>query len=343
MNRPEDEVLRAVTVDIAQGNARGIASIYNSAVAAWAIAAAWEIGALDELHRARTLDTAEFAERNGLDPQSTTGLFRALSAVGLVHRDGAVVHTLDAFDDMYRNKSFFHWLTRGSAELFRQIPSVLRNENRTGDDRLRDPAAIAYACREIDQVTYAPTFWAAVDRVDFPFTRVADLGCGSGARLMQVLDRHPGTTGVGVDIAQPSIDVARKEAAEAGFADRADFVQGDVLRLEPRPEYADIELLTCFMMGHDFWPRENCVATLRRLREVFPSAKRLLIGDATRTALPDTELPVFTLGFELGHDLMGTFLPTIDDWESVFEEGGWKLVRTNRIEMTVGEVIFELA
>ncbi|MGW1296290.1 methyltransferase domain-containing protein [Streptomyces sp. NPDC002533] len=332
-----------MTVDIAQGNARGVASIYNSAVAASAIAAAWEIGALDELHRARTLDTADFAERGGLDPQSTTGLFRALAAVGLVRRDGAVVYTLDGFDDMYRNKSFFHWLTRGSAELFREIPSVLRTENRDGDHYRRDAAAIAYACREIDQVTYAPTFRAALDRVDFPFTRVADLGCGSGARLMQILDRHPGTTGVGIDIAQPSIDVARKEAAEAGFAGRAEFVQGDVLRLDARPEYADIELLTCFMMGHDFWPRENCVATLRRLREVFPAARRLLIGDATRTSLPDTELPVFTLGFELGHDLMGTFLPTIEDWESVFEEGGWELVRTNRIEMTVGEVVFELA
>ncbi|MGW4273562.1 class I SAM-dependent methyltransferase [Streptomyces seoulensis] len=332
-----------MTVDIAQGNARGIASIYNSAVAAWAIAAAWEVGALDELHRARTLDTADFAGRAGLDPLSTTGLFRALASVGLVGRDGTIVHTLDGFDDMYRNKSFFHWLTRGSAELFRQMPAVLRTENRTGDYYHRDAAAIAYACREIDQVTYAPTFWAAVDRVDFPFTRVADLGCGSGARLMQVLDRHPGATGVGVDIALPSIEVARKEAAEAGFAGRADFVQGDVLRLEARPEYADIELLTCFMMGHDFWPRENCVATLRRLREVFPAARRLLIGDATRTSLPDTELPVFTLGFELGHDLMGTFLPTVEDWESVFEEGGWELVRTNRIDITVGEVVFELA
>ncbi|MFE7131864.1 SAM-dependent methyltransferase [Streptomyces sp. NPDC057638] len=332
-----------MAVDIAQGNASGIASIYNSAVAAWAIAAAWEIGALDELQRARTLDTADFAVRSGLDPNATTGLFRALASVGLVRREGTVVHTLDGFDEMYRAKAFFHWLSRGSAELFRQIPSVLRTENRTGAYYQRDAAAIAYACREIDQVTYAPTFWAAMGRVDFPFHRVADLGCGSGARLMQILDRHPGATGVGVDIAQPSIDMARKEAAEAGFADRAVFVQGDVLRLEPRPEYAGIELLTCFMMGHDFWPRENCVATLRRLREVFPAARRLLIGDATRTALPDTGLPVFTLGFELGHDLMGAFLPTIEDWESVFAEGGWELVRTNRIEMTVGEVIFELA
>ncbi|WP_331739324.1 methyltransferase domain-containing protein (plasmid) [Streptomyces sp. NBC_00637] len=335
-----------MTVDIAQSNTRGIASLFNSAVAAWAIAAAWEIGALDELHRARTLDTADFAARHDLDALSTTGLFRALSAVGLVRREGAVVTALDGFDEMYRNKSFFHWLGRGSAELFQQIPAVLRNENRTGSFYRRDSAAIAYACREIDQVTYAPAFWAAMGRVDFPFTRVADLGCGSGARLLQILDRCPGTTGTGIDIARPAIEVAREEAAAAGLADRTAFLHGDVLSLAPRPEYADVELLTCFMMGHDFWRdgrRENAIGTLRRLREAFPSARRLLIGDATRTDLPDSELPVFTLGFELGHDLMGTFLPTVADWESVFADGGWELVRTNRIDATVGEVVFELA
>ena len=36
------------------------------------------------------------------------------------------------------------------------------------------------------------------------------------------------------------------------------------------------------------------------------------------------------------------WLPGIADWESVFEEAGWRLVRTHRIDMTVGEVIFEL-
>lgn len=335
-----------MTVDIARSNTRGIATLFNSAVAAWAIAAAWEIGALDELHRARTLDTADFADRHGLDSPSTTGLFRALSAVGLVRREGTVVTTLDSFDEMYRNKSFFHWLTRGSAELFQQIPAVLRTENRTGSFYRRDSAAIAYACREIDQVTYASAFWAAMERVEFPFTRVADLGCGSGARLLQILDRYSGTTGTGIDIARPAIEVAHTEAAAVGLAGRAAFLQGDVLSLQPRAEYADVELLTCFMMGHDFWQdgrRKNAIGTLRRLREAFPAARRLLIGDATRTALPDTDLPIFTLGFELGHDLMGTFLPTVAEWESVFAEGGWDLVRTNRIEMTVGEVIFELA
>src|SRR5262249_40793662 len=138
-------------------------------------------------------------------------------------------------------------------------------------------------------------------------------------------------------------DVARADSLATGAADRVTFIEADVLDLDERPEFADVELITCFMMGHDFWPRESCVTVLRRFRKGFSSTPRLLLRGAPRTAgVADADLPVFTLGFELGHDLMGTFIPTIPDWESVFEESGWTLVRTNRIGLTVGEVIFEL-
>jgi len=238
------------------GAGRGtVAAIYNSAVAAWAIAAG-------------------------------------------------------AFDEVYRYKSFFHWLSRGNAELFRQMPSVLVGENRAGDFYQRDAAAIAYACREIDELCYAPTFWDAMERLDFELSNVVDVGCGSGGRVLDILARYPRARGIGVDIARPALDVARASSRARGAADRVTFVQADVLDLDERPEFADIELITCFMMGHDLWPRENCVAALRRFRKVFPSAQR--------------------------------FLPTVADWESLFDEAGWELMRTNMIDMTVGEVVFEL-
>jgi phenylpyruvate C(3)-methyltransferase len=319
------------------------AAIYNSAVAAWAIAAAWEIGALDELNRTRTLDAESFAARRGLDPAATVGLFRALASVGVVERQGSVVAAADAFDEVYRYRSFFHWLSRGSAELFRQMPSVLVTANRTGQFYQRDAAAIAYACREIDELCYAPTFWSAMGRLGFELSNVVDLGCGGGGRVLDILARYPRAGGIGVDIARPALDSARVESLAAGVADRVTLIEADVLDLDERPEFADVDLITCFMMGHDLWPRETCVAALRRFRKVFPSVQRFLLGDATRTPeVPDPDLPVFTLGFELGHDLMGVYLPTVADWESVFDEAGWRLVRTNRIDMTVGEVIFEL-
>lgn len=322
----------------------GAAFLYNAAVAAWAICAAWETGALDELQDRRKIDAAEFAERRGLDKLATLGMFRALASVEIVLRHDDTVIATDLFDEINHNRSFFHWVMRGSGELFREMPSVLQNDNRVGEFYRRDPAAIAFACREISAITYDETFWATVERAGVGgIGVVADLGCGSGGRIMQVLDRFPAARGLGIDIAEPSLVVARREAAATGYGERTTFVQGDVLALTPRPEYADVEVLTCFMMGHDFWQEGRCVETLRRLREAFPSVRRFLLGDATRSVgVPDTELPVFTLGFELGHDLMGTFMPTLGDWLGVFEGSGWELLRTNHIGAAVGEVIFEL-
>jgi phenylpyruvate C(3)-methyltransferase len=124
--------------------------------------------------------------------------------------------------------------------------------------------------------------------------------------------------------ARPALAAARESAATAGVAERVSFTEADVTDLPEDSRFREVELVTCFMMGHDFWPRERCVEVLRRFRTLFPAARRILLGDATRTSgIPDAELPVFTLGFELGHDLMGITIPTIADWESVFEEAGW--------------------
>jgi phenylpyruvate C(3)-methyltransferase len=323
--------------------AANAAVIYNSAVASWAIAAAWEVGALAELRAEGHLDALAFAERRGLDPDSTIGMFRALAAVDIVKREGSAVTVSSNFDDVYRFKSFFHWLSRGSAELFRQMPSAMASKNGAWQHYQRDSAAIAFACKEIDELCYAPTFWAAIDRLDFDFGVVADLGCGSGGRLIDILTRFPKARGIGIDIASPALAAARGSAEAAGLADRVSFAEADVTDLREDPRFKDVELITCFMMGHDFWPRDRCVTVLRGLRTLFPAARRLLLGDATRTSgVADAELPVFALGFELGHHLMGITIPTITDWESAFKEAGWSLAAINRIDMTVGEVIFEL-
>ncbi|AOS64066.1 methyltransferase domain-containing protein [Actinoalloteichus hymeniacidonis] len=322
---------------------RATADIFNSVVAASAIGAAWELGAFDELEKNGTIDSAEFAARNDLHPASTNGMFMALASVGVVVRRDGVVVPGPNFNEVNQHRSLFHWLSLGSGELFAKLPSVMRNENRTGDYYRRDAAAISYACREISERYFDPAFWRAMNGLGYDFRSVADLGSGSGERLIQLVSRYSGTKGLGVELAPAAIEMSRAEIARNGLAERITVVQGDARTIEPRPEFADVDLLTCFMMGHDFWPRQNCVATLRALREAFPNVRRFLLGDATRTVgLPDGELPIFTLGFEFGHDLMDVYLPTLDEWNGVFEEGGWRLVRRHLITSLSVSVVFEL-
>jgi release factor glutamine methyltransferase len=57
--------------------------------------------------------------------------------------------------------------------------------------------------------------------------RILDLGTGSGCLLLALLVELPSARGVGVDISQPALAVARENAARLGVAERAAFVCGD--------------------------------------------------------------------------------------------------------------------
>ena len=344
-------------VNMIQNNAnpeRAVANIFNSAIAAAGIGAAWELGLLDELRNQNmNVDVKEFATRQNLDTASMQGLATALGAVDVVERrDQGTIVAGKLFDEAYKRKSLFHWLSLGSGELFSRMQYILRNENRSGDNFYhRDPAAIAYACRDINHEFFDPTFWKVMDRLDYTRRSVVDLGSGSGERLMQILDRYPSATGIGIDVAGSTTEMAAIEASERGLGDRLSFLYGDVREMSYRDIYAQVDLLTCFMMGHDFWPRDNCVATLQRLGRAFPKVRRFLLGDTTRilldgarskSAISDDNIPVFTLGFEFGHAMMGVYVPTMEEWEGVFVEGGWHCVEKHLIESHSLSVIFEL-
>src|SRR6185437_2715581 len=51
--------------------------------------------------------------------------------------------------------------------------------------------------------------------------RILDLGVGSGAILLALLAERPAWRGVGVDVSEPALQVARENAALLGLEDRA--------------------------------------------------------------------------------------------------------------------------
>jgi ubiquinone/menaquinone biosynthesis C-methylase UbiE len=65
----------------------------------------------------------------------------------------------------------------------------------------------------------------------FSKATVADLGCGSGAMLCEILQSQTGWTGYGLDISEASIGYARRLASYKGVAGRAAFQQGSITQL----------------------------------------------------------------------------------------------------------------
>lgn len=93
--------------------------------------------------------------------------------------------------------------------------------------------------------------------------RIADLGVGSGAILLSVLSERPAAMGVGTDISEEALAVARDNAAGLGLGGRAAFLRtswGDGLAEESfdviasNPPYirsGDIPLLDPEVLVHD--------------------------------------------------------------------------------------------
>ncbi len=62
---------------------------------------------------------------------------------------------------------------------------------------------------------------------DAQAARVLDLGVGSGAILLAILAERPAARGLGVEISEEALAVARDNAASLGLAGRAAFLRGD--------------------------------------------------------------------------------------------------------------------
>jgi release factor glutamine methyltransferase len=60
-----------------------------------------------------------------------------------------------------------------------------------------------------------------------PFATVLDLGTGSGCLLVTLLAERPGATGLGTDVSEAALSVARANAEQHGVAARAAFLGAD--------------------------------------------------------------------------------------------------------------------
>jgi SAM-dependent methyltransferase len=115
---------------------------------------------------------------------------------------------------------------------------------------------------------------------------VADVGCGLGASTIIMAQRYDRSTFVGFDIHEPSIDAARKAAAEAGVNQRVRF---DVAAAKDFPGDG-YDLICLFDCLHDMG---DPVGAARRVRQALaPDGTLLLVEPQAGDALEQNQNPV---------------------------------------------------
>ncbi|TFV86312.1 class I SAM-dependent methyltransferase [Blastococcus sp. CT_GayMR16] len=133
--------------------------------------------------------------------------------------------------------------------------------------------------------------------------RVADVGCGMGWSSIGMATGYPTARVDGFDVDVPSLEQARRNAAETGVADRVRFEVADAGRVREEAEY---DVVTAFECIHDLPDPVAVLTTMRamvrpggtvlvvdeRVAETFTAPgddiERLMYGYSLTCCLPDS-------------------------------------------------------
>lgn len=311
-------------------------ALFNSYVGASAISAAVHVGLLDEIAEDLKVELTDFAGNAGLD----VDVLRAVADVLIDHDvlvalDETVVAKGAEFDDVHRHQGYFLWLVRGYGEMLSQVGELARPELREPASRMRDGRAIATAGRDYGGKFVDRIVFALIDELHFEV--LADLGCGSANRIIELARRYPAKRFIGVEVDAGAVDVARQAVRAAGLTDRVRIIQDDIRELRADPRYTQVDAVISFFLGHDLWPRENCLATLAAIRDRLPNARNFLLSDTFRSHRREPA-PIFTQGFELTHAVMRQQIPTEYEWVDLVADSVWRLRGRTPLDIAFSDI-----
>jgi SAM-dependent methyltransferase len=129
--------------------------------------------------------------------------------------------------------------------------------------------------------------------------RVADIGCGMGWASIGIAGAYPAVRVDGYDVDEPSIEQARRNAAEAGVADRVHFHTGDAGRLDAGDRAGVYDLAVALECLHDMPDPVGVLAAVRRM--VRPGGTVIVMDERVgeRFTAPGDDVERLMYGFSL--------------------------------------------
>jgi cyclopropane fatty-acyl-phospholipid synthase-like methyltransferase len=115
-----------------------------------------------------------------------------------------------------------------------------------------------------------------------------DVGCGGGWALVQIAERFPATSCVGIDVEPNSIELAQRLIAERGLAERC---QARVQRVDELGEGEAYDIATSVLVVHEIAPEAKPAAFAAVARALKPGGS-FLVFDET---YPETDSALQTM------------------------------------------------
>lgn len=120
-------------------------------------------------------------------------------------------------------------------------------------------------------------FVELLKRSGFEKGRILDTGCGFGAVAIEIAKTFKAVEIVGIDLGKPLLKLGQSLAEKSGVADRIDFIEGDVRKLDFEADSFDVVVNT-FMLHIVGDP----LVMLNEIERVTKNRGRIMLTDLRR-------------------------------------------------------------
>jgi SAM-dependent methyltransferase len=257
-----------------------------------------ELGVWEALAESPGLTSEGLAMRLSTDQFYTDVLCRTAFSFGLLERDGAGWRLAPHFDQILGNPESSFYLACAP-----RVHMVLGEDYRGYVRHFHAGTAKSY--QEHDEVFMREVAEAlkTLPRIFLDLVlprlpglgarlqdggRVLDVGCGGGWGVVQIAERFPKTSCVGIDLEPYSVDLARRLIVERGLAGRCEARTQSVDQLGEDGTY---DVATSFLVVHEIAPALKPTAFAAVARALKPGGY-FLIFDET---YPETDAALRTM------------------------------------------------
>jgi SAM-dependent methyltransferase len=254
-----------------------------------------ELGVWEAITAQRGIASGALAQRLAIDPYYTDVLVRTAFAFELVERDGDGWRMAPHFDQILGTPSATFYLG-GAARVHQVVGEDYASYAKRFREGLRVPyqehskafmETIANGLQSLPRIFIdfvLPKLPALQNRFESG-ARVLDVGCGGGWALVQLAERFPKVTCVGVDNEPHSIELARSLIADRTLTGRC---EARLMGAERLAEDGAYDVATSFLVVHEIDPKDKAAAFAAVARALKPGGQFVIFDETYPTT--DAEL-----------------------------------------------------
>jgi SAM-dependent methyltransferase len=245
-----------------------------------------ELGVWQALVHDPGLTSQGLAAELGTDPFYTDVLCRTTFSFGLLEREGPGWRMAPHFDQILGDPESSFYLARAPrvhmvlADDYRDYVALFR----AGTTRPYQEHGEVFMREVAEALKTLPRIFLDLVLPRLPSLgarlrdggRVLDVGCGGGWAVVQIAERFPKTSCVGIDVEPHSVDLARRLIVERGLSDRCEAREQSVDQLAEDGTY---DVATSFLVVHEIPPALKPTAFAAVARALKPGGHFLILDE----------------------------------------------------------------